>query len=776
MNFRTLLKRALVLAAATVFTASAFADLARVGPIDPANGFPLWYQDKNGLVLDKCFPTSNLAGGDPGGAQQNACLLTFPPPYTFPTNFPDEFFYLRAVTAPFTVGTAATAPKAVIVLALEGAFANGAPAVGDQMVFTRIRVTTGVPVDGTYTVYHPYGEDQFFAVATGGNRDISFTEDVGLVAGVFTDALRSRVGPFLVEANSSGAPTGGRTINGALFLSDGATPVEIRGGPFAKKSNGNNYVMICGVDETGLPITLGTFGAGGPGTGNCAGTDLWTLTGKPHDNVANPIGTPLQIERATYARDGTNGTRVDVHANATRVLGSQNPPLLSAATAEVAPARMVGPDALNRYFAQGMAAPNGTKPSQAIVTNSADSPPTSVTAPVVDVVSILAASFDAANQILTVQADSSDKGFGLSPAPVLSLSGYPAATTSVGAQGTTFTVGGLTVAPASVTVQSQYGGMASADVASTSLGTYAAGSPLAVDDSQAYLCVGTACTATTVQADPTRPVKFLVLNNDVPGAGSALDPLTVTILAPGVTPALGTATANADGTVTFTPGSVGGTATFKYTVQAGGVAGASNPATVTVTLVQATAPTPTANPDGPIDVTVGTSTSPGINVLANDSANGGALDPTTVTTSNVAGGTTTVNADGSVTFSAGTTAGTFGFDYTVKNTVATGGRTSNVAHVTVNVTPVTEALTVALAECRRSKNRWRVNGSSNILTGHTISLLTSGTSPTLIGASVVDALGNWAIDVSGGPACQTTATLRSTIGPKDFPISVTNRN
>ena len=50
------------------------------------------------------------------------------------------------------------------------------------MVFTRIRVTAGVPFDGDYVVTHPYGMETFpNVVSTAGNRDIVFTEDIGVV-------------------------------------------------------------------------------------------------------------------------------------------------------------------------------------------------------------------------------------------------------------------------------------------------------------------------------------------------------------------------------------------------------------------------------------------------------------------------------------------------------------------------------------------------------------------------------------------------------------------
>src|SRR5215475_10098009 len=107
--------------------------LAAVGPIDPANGFPLFYQDKAGLSLGQCLDTTTP--GDP-------CVLagTFPnptAPITFPSNFPEEFFYAAAdadIGPPFA-GVATG--RARLNLRLEGTFGNPAGAVvnGDQAVF-----------------------------------------------------------------------------------------------------------------------------------------------------------------------------------------------------------------------------------------------------------------------------------------------------------------------------------------------------------------------------------------------------------------------------------------------------------------------------------------------------------------------------------------------------------------------------------------------------------------------------------------------------------------
>ena len=242
---------AIALAAASL---SAHADLARVGPTNlpsPAgHGFPIWYQDLNGMVLDLCLPNAS----DPGALQQNACLLVGPglpdPPYSFPTNFPDEAFYFNATS----VMDMPAGKKATLVLALEAAFSVGPVVVGDQITFTRIRLFAGVPEPGIYTVTHPYGVETFPVDAvSAGNRDIVFSEDVGVARGVFDGALHSRVGPFLQRSVSSGgAPLAPVTLNGAQFLSDGVATEFVTGSPF-----GTNYLEICGEHADGTPILLG---------------------------------------------------------------------------------------------------------------------------------------------------------------------------------------------------------------------------------------------------------------------------------------------------------------------------------------------------------------------------------------------------------------------------------------------------------------------------------------------------------------------------------------
>ena len=396
----------------------ASADLNRVGPANvpapPGHGFPLWYQDLNGMVLDLCLPTVT-ATQDPQSLQETACLLGAPtPPYVFPTNFPDEVFFHRVVSNPMTTST--TGKRAILVLALEAAFGSGAPAIGQQMVFARIRVTAGVPFDGTYTVTHPYGTETFSNVTAGvGNRDIIFTEDVGLTPGNFVDALTSRVGPFLQHVEDTlidpatglpfvpfpGGPAAQPLVlpfdtNGFIpgvsryFLGDGVTPRYITGSPF-----NTNWFEMCGPFD------------GPAASDRCIRED--SSRSPACCTIPTPsVGSPLSVTRASYGRtDGAS--QVDVMARASRSPGQANPPKLTAAGQSVSPVLMAGPTALGDWYAQGIPVPSTDVPTQITVTNSGDVPPTSITSHIVDEVTIKSVAY-AADGTLTVVATSSDKG------------------------------------------------------------------------------------------------------------------------------------------------------------------------------------------------------------------------------------------------------------------------------------------------------------------------------------------------------------------------------
>jgi hypothetical protein len=735
---------------------SANADLARVGPSNvpspPGYGFPLWYQDLNGTVLDLCLPDAS----DPGNAQQNACLLTgaeLPqPPYSFPDNFPDEAFYFNATSVMDTTPD----KRATLVLALEAAFSIGPVATGDQIVFTRIRVIAGVPEPGIYTVTHPYGVETFPVEAvSSGNRDIVFTEDVGVARGEFTGALTSRFGPFLQRADSTGAPLGPVTINGAQFLSDGLDTEFVTGSPF-----GTNYFEICGVRADGSAIILGNQGA----NNTCIRSDQFTLAGRLHDFVKNPIPSPLEIYNGFYRRDA-QGTQVDVYARNTKALPSQPTPDLTAASTNIPPVKMIpfGPPDLGQFYTQGMVDPNGALPGPVTVINSADTPPSTATKGVVDIITAASAEYDYdnGNGTLTVIATSSDKGFGADQPPKLSLdeNQYPGHTSEPTGNPndpaeTRLTATGITIPPDTVTVLSSANGSGTFTVMRNQIaGTPnapGAGVPLAMDDAASAESGGPA-------------IEIPVIANDIVASGAGIT--SVQLVGPAIPAGSGSASVNGT-SITYTPGIVNGDISFQYT--ATNSIGESNPATITVTVIPSpSGPAPLAVSDGPVNVIVNQSVT--INVLANDLGNGGTLDPASLQLTNITGGTVTNDNLGQVTFSAGATAGNFGFDYTVANT---NGQRSQPAHVTVTVIDP-ENIQISTSRCRvinATSGEWRVEGTSSVQTNNTIQLYLTATVPADLSSNklgpaipVVAGVpnGTWKFREKSGPACRTPISLIS---------------
>ena len=244
--------------------ASAYAQVTAVGPVSPTTGFPVWYEDSNGLRLELCLDANGL------------CLES-PPDPTRPASVPDNFtaeafWWSAEATMPTNGGG-----EALLVLAWEAAFSTETPAVGDQAVFGRLRFRIDNLVAGeTYRVIHPFGVDEFVAEAAG-RRGINATVDVGCAGGPcdFTQALTSRVGPFLFwdPAVAPAAPAG--------YIGDPGTPHRVLGSPF-----GTNFFRIEGPN------------VGGPGV-NAVQTDLFTVQGKVF--VPPPVGTlGVSSSRVTY--------------------------------------------------------------------------------------------------------------------------------------------------------------------------------------------------------------------------------------------------------------------------------------------------------------------------------------------------------------------------------------------------------------------------------------------------------------------------------------------
>lgn len=168
-------------------------------------------------------------------------------------------------------------------------------------------------------------------------------------------------------------------------------------------------------------------------------------------------------------------------------------------------------------------------------------------------------------------------------------------------------------------------------------------------------------------------VSINVVANDNDPDGT-VDPTSVAIA---TAPTDGTATPNPDGTITYTSNACnGGSDTFTYTVNDNNGA-TSAAATVTVDVNCK----PIANPDS---ATTNKSTAVTISVLANDSDPDGTLDASTVTVATQpTNGTTTVNADGSITYTPNADfTGTDTFTYTVNDNE---GLSSDAATVTVRV-------------------------------------------------------------------------------------------
>jgi hypothetical protein len=408
--------------------------LKQVGPIDETNGFPLWYKDTNGQRLELCI--------DPNDAM---CIMGDLPspgqPLSFPDNFPDEAFW---AVADASLATNGTGGKAILVTALEAAFASTV-SDGQQASFGRIRVRASNVIDGAnYKVTHPFGVDDVVA-ETGAVKGINVTEDIGDLTGgsTFEQALGSRPAPFLKwdPAVAPAAPAG--------YMGDPAVDHAVTGSPF-----NTNVFRIEGPAGSfpGSPdqCANAALGDSPTATDDCIQTTLFSVMGKKATRAG------VQVTKAVYA-DETGGHTIDLFAK------SEPGQKLVVAGAGVADTDMHA-DGNGNYYARVFA--GGATPTDLKVTNATDSPNTvdHVAASLFnDKVHINSAQFDNDTGKLTVDAQSGDG------ASALKLTGYPAATQAPqGSAGRVlFTVSGLAIPPADVTVTSSSGGADDDDVVIT---------------------------------------------------------------------------------------------------------------------------------------------------------------------------------------------------------------------------------------------------------------------------------------------------------------------
>ncbi|MGE0878947.1 MAG: choice-of-anchor D domain-containing protein [Acidimicrobiia bacterium] len=233
--------------------------------------FPNWYEDSTGTRVEPCL--------DPNDAH---CIVLANPgvfdpvqPTSFPTNFPDEFFYSVVdsdlLTTPGCAGAAdplaANPGKAFVRMALEGAFANDLPAFGEQMVFGRVRIVArgGLCPGQVYTVQHPYGTFTFTANSAGGTVNTIGTSDIGCVPVApatcdFTQALAS---PVLTQ--------------GLLRWDSGADPGYLGGDPAVPHTITGGLVNSVTFSGAGLPVGGLT-------------TNLFTVMGKIAGPLAPSVG------------------------------------------------------------------------------------------------------------------------------------------------------------------------------------------------------------------------------------------------------------------------------------------------------------------------------------------------------------------------------------------------------------------------------------------------------------------------------------------------------
>ncbi len=246
-----------------------------------------------------------------------------------------------------------------------------------------------------------------------------------------------------------------------------------------------------------------------------------------------------------------------------------------------------------------------------------------------------------------------------------------------------------------------------------------------------------------------------ILGNDLLN-GAPLSPADVVYTpgtALGTVPAAGAITLNPDGTITVAPGTTAGSYPYSYTIC--DRVNPTNCDTATVTVVVTAAPIDAVdNTFAAINGRVGGSTP---TVLGNDTLNGVAVVPAEITLApgtapTPVSGSISMNADGTITVAAGTTAGVYSFPYTICEQLNSLNCDSAVATVTVTASPI-DAVDDDLSTSP-------VNGASGG------SLATVLTNDTLNGVAVV------AADVTVTPGAAPTPAAGSITMNPDGTITV----
>jgi hypothetical protein len=623
-------------------------------------------------------------------------------PISFPDNYPDEGFYLLADSVVDSGGGGV----ARAVIAVEQAFSTGPVVDGDQVTFARVRYRiTKVPQNGVdYKVTSPAGTKTL--QADGGL--IFDTDDIGIGApGDFSGALGGRVGPFLTWDTFPNDPAlAPDPVTGKdTYIGDGATAHAIKGSPY-----GTNFFRVEGpginpnpaVDA--CPDVAGAFA-------DCLQTDLFSIQGK----LATTNG--VTAERATYSRSSAGAGLIDVFATSE----ADTPQSIQVTDANADPnAREFGatglPGASDHYSAR-VAYTGANPPAKVQVSNIGDVPVTNKLINVVDGVTGTA-TYDTSGK-LTINAVSSDTA-------------EPRTLTAVGfgpLDGAgSLVVDGLAAAPPVVTVTSDAGGQVDLPVQVTG----PAGAPLPV----------------VAMAGPDQ--------NVATGSSVTLDGTASTgdIRSFSWTSPAGVSLANPNtATPTFTAPGTAGDLLFVLTVT--GPNGATDTADVTVHVSAAATPV--------VSIAAVPATQRGKTVTLDGSASTGA-------------GTYSWSQTGgpNVTLSGGTTAKAtftvplykfpastdpFTFSLTVTNNAGSDTKS-------VTVTPTVDTVDITAARYTPSKSQWRIDGSSSVLAGQTVTAHLGGLAGPTIGSAVVDATGAYSIRNNPGFAGvpNQTVSVESQLG------------
>ncbi|MDO9079520.1 MAG: hypothetical protein Q7U44_01875, partial [Desulfuromonadales bacterium] len=251
-------------------------------PVSGPHGFPLYYTDTNDLSLELCLDEGWCFFDPVDPADPVQSLLGIGG---------EVFWWMGDAVAPVIVNDLPTGGRAVLVLGIEGTFGGaGAVVNGQQISFGRVRVRVDVPVDGNYTVTHPFGTLVFNNVTA--VDGINYTADIGAanftdVAAGFAGTLQTTIGPFLTWDSFHVNPD---LSDPQLVVRGPSNPDTLEPGPVLAR-----YVGNLGIPHvvTGSPIANANHASGfqnffqvtGP-TGVIAQTDLFGVMGKVYGGQA----------------------------------------------------------------------------------------------------------------------------------------------------------------------------------------------------------------------------------------------------------------------------------------------------------------------------------------------------------------------------------------------------------------------------------------------------------------------------------------------------------